>query len=62
MDRLFHQRVISTDVENAVATQEIEIRLVIHIVEIRALGTRIDFVEADDALRCYQSAIDIPFV
>ena len=61
-DRLFHQRMIATDIENAVAAQKIEIRLVIHIVEIRALGTRIDFVEADDALRCYQRAIDMPFV
>src|SRR6266851_1912418 len=61
-DRLFQQRMISTDVENAVSTQEIEIRQVIHIVEIRALGTRVHLVEADDALRCYQRAIDIPFV
>src|SRR5215468_2585460 len=61
-DRLLHQRVISTDVENAIAAQKIEIRLVIHVVEIRALGTRIDFVETDDALRCDKRSVYVPFV
>src|SRR5215831_68373 len=61
-DRLLHYRVISTDVENAVAAQKIQIRLVIHIVEIRALGSRIDFVETDDALRCHERAVNVPLV
>src|SRR5262249_8932797 len=61
-DRLLHYRVISTDVENAVAAQKIQIRLVIHIVEIRALGSRIDFVETDDALRCHERAVYVPLV
>src|SRR5262249_32959145 len=61
-DRLLHYRVISADVENAVAAQKIEIGLVIHIVEIRALGSRIDFVETDDALRCHERAVDVPLV
>ena len=61
-NRLFHQRMIATDVENAVAAQKIEIWLVIHVVEIRALGTRIDFVETDDALRCHEGAVYVPLV
>src|SRR4030095_5762118 len=61
-DRLLHYRVISTNVENAVAAQKIQIRLVIHIVEIRALGSRIDFVETDDALRCHERAVNVPLV
>src|SRR5204863_4136221 len=59
-DRLFHQWVISTDVENAVAAQKIQIRLIIHIEEICALGARIDFVETDDALRCHERAVYVP--
>src|SRR6476661_8170047 len=61
-DRLFHQRVIATDVENTVAAQKIQIRLVIHVVEIRALGPRIDFVETDDALRSHERAVYVPLV
>src|SRR5215208_4851067 len=53
---------ISTDVENAIAAQKIQIPLVIHVIEIRALGTRIDFVETDDALRCHERAIYMPLV
>src|SRR5213078_3528353 len=61
-DRLLHQRMISTDVENAVAAQKIEIRLVIHVEEIRAFGARVDFVETDDALRCHERAVYVPLV
>src|SRR6478672_11059514 len=61
-NRLFHQRVIASDVENAVAAQKIQIRLVIHVVEIRALGARIDFVETDDALRRHERAVYVPLV
>src|SRR5882724_12465649 len=61
-DRLFHQRVVSTDVEDAVAAQKIQIRLVIHVVEICAFGARIDFVETDDALRGHQRAVYMPVV
>ena len=61
-DRLLHRRVISTDVENAVAAQKIEIRLVIHVVEIRAFGAGIDFVETDDALRRHERAVYVPLV
>src|SRR5246127_1193426 len=61
-DRLLHERIISTDVENAIAAQKIQIRLVIHVVEIRAVGSRIDFIETDDALRCDKSAVYVPLV
>src|SRR6478736_5605650 len=61
-NRLFHQRVISTNVKNAVAAQKIQIRLVIHVVEIRSLGAGIDFVEADDTLRCHERAVYVPLV
>src|SRR5882724_27727 len=61
-DRLFHQWVISTDVENAVAAQKIQIRQIIHVEEICAFGARIDFVETDDALRCHERAVYVPLV
>src|SRR6478752_7141094 len=61
-DRLFHQWVISTNVENAIAAQKIQIRLVIHVEEICALGTGINFVESDDALRCHERAVYVPLV
>src|SRR6476646_1046920 len=61
-DRLFHQWVISTNVENAIAAQKIQIRLVIHVEEICALGTGINFVETDDALRCHERAVYVPLV
>src|SRR5215468_2757716 len=61
-DRLLHYRVLPTDVENAVAAQKIQIRLVVHVVEIRALGSRIHFVETDDALRCHERAVYVPLV
>src|SRR6478672_4706162 len=61
-NRLFHKRMIATDVENAVAAQKIQIRLAIHVVQICALGARIDFVETDDALRCHERAVYVPLV
>src|SRR3954447_17697465 len=61
-NRLFHQWVIASDVENAVAAQKIEVRLVIHVVEIRALRSRIHLVKPDDALGCYERAIYVPIV
>src|SRR5437762_8230271 len=61
-NRLFHHWMISTDVENAVAAQKIQIRLVIHVEEIRPLSPRIDLVETDDALRCHKRAVYVPLV
>src|SRR5437762_1490054 len=53
---------IPPNIENAVAAQKIEIRLVIHVVEIRALSPSIDFVETDNALRGNKRAIQMPLV
>ena len=61
-DRLFHYRMIPSDIENAVAAKEIEVRLVIHVVEVRALCPRIDFVEPDHALRGHERAVHMPFM
>ena len=61
-DRLFHHRMITADVEDAVAAQKIEISGVIHVVEICALCPGINLVETDHALRRYQRPIDVPFV
>ena len=61
-NRLFHHRMVPANIENAVATEKIEIRLVVHVVEIRALGPGIDFIESDDALRRHERAIDVPLV
>ncbi len=53
---------IPPDVKNAVATQKIQIRLAIHVVEIRPFGPRIDFVEPDYPLRRHQYTVHMPFV
>ena len=61
-DCLLHQRMIPPDVENAVAAQKIQIRLIIHVVEIRALGPSIDPVEADHSLGRHQCPVHVPLV
>ncbi len=61
-DRFLHRGMVAADVENAVAAEKIEIRLVIHVVEIGALGPGIDFVEADDALGRNEGAVQMPLV
>src|SRR5215475_13566821 len=61
-DHLLYDRVVAPKIENTITPQKIEIRLVIHVVEIRPLSTRINFVEADDALRCHQRAVYMPLV
>src|SRR5205807_282251 len=61
-DRLFHDGMIAPDVENAEAAQEVEIRRVIHVVEIRALGPRIDLVETDHPLHGDERAVKVALV
>src|SRR5262249_25147560 len=61
-DRLLHYRMISTDVKNTVAAQKIQIRLIIHVVQIRALSAPVDFVETNDALCCHECAVYVPLV
>src|SRR6266566_9588699 len=53
---------VPADIENRVATQEIEIWLIIHIVEIGAFGPGIHLVETDDTLGCNQGAVQVPLV
>ncbi len=61
-NRFLHHGMVPPDVENAVAAEEIEIRLVIHVVEISAFRAGIDFVEPDDALGRNQGAVQMPLV
>ena len=53
---------IPPDIENTVATQEVEIRRIIHIIEISALGPRVDPVEPDHALRGHERAVQVALV
>jgi len=53
---------IPPDVENAVAAQEIEIGLIIHIVEICALRSCVDLVEADHPLSRHQRRVHVPLM
>src|SRR4051812_37154587 len=53
---------IPSDVEHAVAAQEIEVGGVIHVVEIRAFGPRIDLVETDHALGRDERPVQVAFV
>ena len=57
-----HHRVIATDVEYAVTTQEIQIRLIIHVVEVCALRSRIYLVEPDDPLSSHQGWVHVALV
>jgi hypothetical protein len=61
-NRLFHHRMIPADVENAVAAQEVEIRGIIHVIKISALGAGIDFVEPNHALRGDECAVQMPLM
>ena len=61
-DRLFYYRMVASNIENAIAAQETEIGLIIHVVEVRALRPRIDLVEPDHALRRNQCAVHVPLV
>lgn len=53
---------ITADVENAVAAEEVEVVLAVEIVEVGTFCTGIDFIKADGALNLYESTIDVPIV
>jgi len=53
---------VATDVENAVAAEEVEVVLAVKIVEVSAFCAGIDFIEADRALNFYERAIDVLIV
>ena len=61
-DGFLHRGMVSSNVEDAVAAEKIEIGVVIHVVEISAFRSSVDFVEADDALRRDQGAVEMPLV
>jgi hypothetical protein len=53
---------VATDVENAVAAEEVEVVLAVKIVEVSAFCAGIDFIESDRALNFYERAIDVLIV
>ena len=48
---------IPSDVENAIAAQKIQVRLIIHVIQVRAFRSRIDLVEPDHSLRLHQRRV-----
>ena len=53
---------ITADVENAVAAEEVEVVLSVEIVEVGTFRTGIDFIKADGTLNLYESTIDVLIV
>jgi len=50
---------IASDVENAVAAEEVEVVLAVEIVEVGTFCAGIDFIEADRALNFDEGTIDV---
>ena len=50
---------ITADVENAVAAEEVEVVLAVEVVEIGTLCAGIDLIESDRTLNFYERAIDV---
>ena len=50
---------ITTEIKDAVAAEEIEVVLAVEVVEVGAFGAGVDFIEADGALNFDQSTIDV---
>src|SRR5260370_14964446 len=59
-DRLLYYRMVASNIENAIAAQEIEIRLIIHVVEVSSLRPHIELVEPDHALLRNHGAVQVP--
>src|SRR5207302_10491433 len=53
---------IAPNVENAVTAEKIQIRLVIHVMQVCALRARIHLVEPDYSLRSHQRWVHVLFV
>src|SRR5882672_4518262 len=53
---------IPPDIEHAVAAQKIQVRLIIHVIQVRAFRSRIDLVESDHSLRLHQRRIYMALV
>ena len=61
-DRFLNRGVIATNVEDAVAAEEVEVVLAVEIVEVGAFSAGIDFIKADGALNLYESTVDVLIV
>ena len=61
-NRLLHDRMIPANVENTVAAQKVEKRLIIHVIEVSAFASRIDLIKADYSLRLDQRWIYVPLM
>ena len=59
LDGFLDGGMVTTEVKDAVATEEIEVVLAVEIVEVGSFGAGVDFIEADSALNFDQSTIDV---
>ena len=53
---------ITADVENAVAAEEVEVVLAVEVVEIGAFSAGIDFIKADRSLNFDERTVDVLIV
>jgi hypothetical protein len=53
---------IPSDVENAIAAQKIQVRPIIHVIEVRAFRSGVDLVEPDYSLCLDQRRVYVPLV
>ena len=58
-DRFLDGGVIATNVEDAVAAEEVEVVLTVEIVEVGTFCAGINFIEADRALNFHEGTIDV---
>ncbi len=58
-DGLLDGGVVATDVEDAVAAEEVEVVLAVQVVEVGALGPGVDLVEADGALDLHEGPVHV---
>jgi len=59
---LLNGGMIATDIEDAVAAEEIEVFEAVEVVQVSAAGVGVDFVEADGALDGDEGGVDVPLV
>ena len=59
LDSFLDGGMVTTEIKDAVAAEEIEVVLAVEVVEVGAFGAGVDFVEADGALNFDQSTIDV---
>ena len=61
-DRFLEGGMIATNVENAVAAEEVEVVLAVEIVEVGTFCAGIDFIKADRSLNFDERTIDVLIV